>query len=321
MKNLRNLLLSLTLGLFLLPATTLQAQEVPANPGASPAALPEESPSSTSISGEDQEEIEWMLDGLFLTAETIGMDESDLFSALAHGLSMADVARAHGLNPIEILDIALSFEESDILAELLDDEINRDDAEEWREAAAEDSAWLIYSKDPFGLEDIAWVLDGASDACDLSMMELAERMAEGISIKTIAKELEVELEVVTEYSLEYLDETIDIMLLLEEIEEDEADEWFAWSEEILQDLLNDEDLFETLAEEIWADDMVEILAELMEIDSEELWNLLDEGEDLQNLLDSHEVKVSDEDLKEEIAEFLNWWNDDEFFEEGDHEDF
>lgn len=321
MKNLLNLLLSLLLGLILLPSTSVWAQETSASTGAAPATLAPENNASESHDGEEEDEIEWMLDGLFLAAETIGMDEGDLFSALAHGLSMADVARAHGLNPIEILDIALSFEESGILAELLDEEINLDDAKDWRDEAAESSAWLIYSEDPFGLEDIAWMLDGAADACDLSMMELAEWMSDGMSVEGIAKEMEVELKEVADYSMEYLQETIEVLLLLEEIDNEEADEWLGWSEEILEGLLTDKNLFETLAEEDWANEMVDILADLMDLDGEELWDMLDEGEDLQDLLDSHEVKVGDEGLAEEIEDFLSWWNEDDFDEEDGHEDF
>ncbi|MDA1114456.1 MAG: hypothetical protein O3A95_09185 [Planctomycetota bacterium] len=320
MKNPLNLLLSLLLGLTLLPATALQAQETSGPTSTAPPTLAPQITASELNDGEDEDEIEWMLDGLFLTADTIGMEEADLFSALAHGLSMADVARAHGLNPIEILDIALSFEESDILAELLEEEINLEDAEDWRDEAAESSAWLIYSEDPFGLEDIVWVLDGAADACDLSMMELAEWMSDGSSIEDIAKEMEVKLDDVTAYSMEYLEESIEVLLLLEEIDQEEADEWLEWSEEILEELLTDENLFETLAEETWADEIVETLAELMALDSEELWDMLAEGEDLQDLLDSHKVKIEDEDLAEEIKNFLSWWNDD-IHGWNTHEDF
>ena len=72
---------------------------------------------------------------------------------------------------------------------------------------------------------------------------------------------------------------------------------------------------------LWADEMVEILADLMDLDEEELWDMLDEGEDLQDLLDTHKVEVDDEDLKDEIHEFLEWWNEDDFDEEDDRENF
>ncbi|PCJ52765.1 MAG: hypothetical protein COA70_11305 [Planctomycetota bacterium] len=285
--------------------------------------MEQETATPENADGEDEDEIDWLLDGLSLTADVLGMEEDDLFSALAHGLSMADVARAHGVDPIEILDLALSFEESDILAELLDEEIDLSVAEDWRDQAAEASAWLIYEEDPFGLEEIVWVLDGAADACDLSMLELADWMADGASIADIAQEMEVDLKEIAEFSIDYLEETIDVLLLLEEMDEEEANEWLGWSEEILEELLTDENLFETLAEEDWADEMVKILADLMNLEELELWDLLEEGEDLQDLLDTHKIQVGDEELEDEIQEFLEWWNDDAFEEEegADREDF
>ena len=321
MKNPFNLLFSLVLGLSLLASCTLQAQEPSTTTTSSPTGLAPTIPSVEGWDGDEDEEIEWMIDGLFLTAETIGIHEDELFSALAHGLSMADVAIAHGVAPIEILDIALSFEESFILDELIEKEISLEEAEEWREEAAFDSAWLLNEEDPFGLEDIAWVLDGAAYACDLSMLELCAWMCDGVSIEDIAKELEVDLEDVTEFSLESLDETIEVLLLLEEIDEDEAEEWFDWSEEMLEELLADEALFENLADEIWADEMVALLAEIMELGEDDLWDLIEDGEDLQGLLDSHQVKIEDAELQAEVNEFLQWWNEDDFEDDAGNEDF
>jgi len=323
MKNPLNPLWSLALGLFFLQATSLGAQQAAPQPDAAPARLAQEVPNSNPGTTEEDEELEWMLDNLFLASQTIGMDEADLFSALAHGLSMAEVARAHGLNPVEILDIALSFEESDILDELLQEEIDLGDAGDWRDEAAEDSAWLIYQEDPFGLEEIVWVLDGAAEACDLDMLELADWLSEGVSMEQIASEMEVELDELSDYALDYLEETIDVLLLLEEIDEDEADAWLGWSEEILDEILADEALFETLADEAWAEEMVEILAGLMGMEADALWDLLDEEVDLQALLESHEIEIKDEKLADEIDDFLDWWNDDDFEEEenANREDF
>lgn len=321
MKNPFNPLLSLLLGLPLLSTSPLQAQQSSAPVDSSPASLATTTPIPGNWGGEEDEEMEWLLDSLFLTAETIGMEEDDLFSALAHGLSMADVALAHGVNPLDILDIALSLEESEILEELIEEEIDLSNAEEWRDSLTADSAWLLYENDPFGLEDIAWVLDGTADACDLSMMELAGWIYDGVSIEDIAMEMEVELDEVIEFSVEYLEDSIEISLLLEEVNDEEAEEWLNWSKESLEDILTDEDLFETLAYEIWTDEMVAILADLMQLEEEELWNRIEEGEELQGLFESHKVEIDDEELEAEIHDFLSWWDEDDFEDGDDHADF
>ena len=48
------------------------------------------------LSAQEGEEQEWMLEGVFLAADAIGIEAGQLFSALAHGVSIAEVARAHG---------------------------------------------------------------------------------------------------------------------------------------------------------------------------------------------------------------------------------
>jgi len=321
MKNPLYLLFCLFLGLSLYPATALQAQESKNRPEASLTHLPPQTEASTETKGEEEEELEWMVDGLFLSAETIGIEADELFAALAHGLSMADVAKAHGVNPIDLLDLAVGFEERDILDELLQQEIDLHDAELWREEATTANAWLLFEEDPFGVEDIVWLLDGAAEACDLSMMELAEWLHEGASVAKIAEELDVDLEEVADLALDFLEQSLDVMLVLEELDQAEANDWLGWSEESMQDRLHDTKLFETVAQEVWADEMVATLADMMDLGEEELWQLLEEDEDLQDLLTTHEVLIENEKMAVEIQEFIKWWNEDDFEENQDREDF
>ncbi|MFK5955475.1 MAG: hypothetical protein QM477_03415 [Planctomycetota bacterium] len=318
MKNPLYPLLSLVLGLFLLSATHAMAQEASATPQA---ALTSNSTTDhkPQLHAEEDEELMWMMDGLSLASDAIGITEEELFDALAHGLSMADVARAHGLDPIDLLDIAVSFEESEILEELLDEEINRQDAEEWREEAATDNAWLYYTEDPFGLEDIVWILDGASEVMDLDILELTEWMYDGVSLETIAKEMEVDLGEISDSALDYLDDTIEVMLMLEDIEEDEAKEWSDWSEESLDEMLAQSDLLDVVAEDLWADEMAETVADLLDLDTEELWEKIDAGGDIMLMLRVEGIKIEDPELEERIVEFNDWLKEDNLEDDAESE--
>lgn len=318
--NRNALLLLLSLLGLLLATPRLSAQETgPTQPDqADPAVLLEE---------EMDDEIDWMIDQLFLAAEQLEADEATLFSALAHGLSIADVALAEGALPLELLDTAVALEESEILAMLLEGEIDKEEAAEWREYALEDATWMLFEEDPFGLNDIVFLLDGASWAMDLELIELVEWMSEGVSLHAIALEMETDPQEVAEFAIEALSDEIDTYLLLGEIDEEEAKEWFAWSEEMLPELIEDADLLEALAEEAWVDEVVAMVAELVEAEEDAVWDRIMEGEALADILKQAEVDLAEvaeemgleaEELHEEIAEVEAWLSEDEFaFEDDD----
>ncbi|MGB0952614.1 MAG: hypothetical protein ACPG31_05280 [Planctomycetota bacterium] len=279
---------------------------------------------------EEEDEIDWMLDQLFLASEQLYADEAMLFSALAHGLSIADVATAEGARPLDLLDAAVALEESEILDLLLEGEITKDEAAEWREMAWDDATWMLFEEDPFGLNDIVFLLDGASWALDLEILELVGWMSEGHSISAIALELETDPIDVAELAMEALADEIDTLLLLGELEEEDAKEWMAWSEEMLPELLEDGGLLEALAEEAWIEEVVAMVAEWVETEEDGLWEQIMDGATLTDIVAAAEVDltavaedwdVEAEDLHAEIAEVDAWMNEDAFeFEDDDAAD-
>lgn len=281
---------------------------------------------STFVMEEDEDdEIDWMIEQLYFASGHLAMDEAAMFSALAHGLSIADLATAAGAIPLDLLDAAVALEESEILDLLLEGEITKEEAAEWRDYAFEDTAWMLFEEDPFGLNDIVFLLDGASWALDLEIMELVEWMSEGTSISAIALQMETDPMDVEAYALEALSIEIDTLLLLGELEQEDAEEWMAWSEEMLPELLEDDALLEVLAEEAWADEIVSLVAELVETEEDALWDQIMEGATLTDLVAAAEVDLAAiaeewdlevEELRAEIAEVDAWL----FEEEMEYED-
>lgn len=275
---------------------------------------------------EDEQEIEMMLEVLDLVAYEIGIEEDLLFDALAHGLSCAQVAIAHQSRPADLIASLASYEESLILDLLLEEEISRADAIEWREENWVDTTWFLHEEDPFGLGDYTWLLDASCDYFDMEILELLEWLYEGESLAGVAEYMEIELDEISVYAEELLDEELEILVILEEVEEDEADEWFDWMSEGLSEMLHDEDLLMNLAEELWFEESMSLLAELLDMDEDELWEALEDGEDLEQIIDDSEIELSElleefgaEDL-EGLFDYLYGEEEGDFDEEFSDED-
>lgn len=279
---------------------------------------------SESYVQEEDEELEWMLEQLFLASEQLYVDEATLFSALAHGLSIADVALAEDALPLDLLDTAVSLEESEILDLLLEGEISKEEAAEWREFALEEATWMLFEEDPFGLHDIVFLLDGASWALDLEMIELVAWMSDGVSLHAIALEMETDPQDLAELAMEALADEIDTLLLLDELDEEEAEEWMAWTEEMLPELLKDAALLASLAEEAWAEEVIAMVAEAMDVEEDQIWEQVMEGASLTDIVAAAEIDwtalaedwdVEVEDLHAEIADLDVWLSEDSYDEE------
>lgn len=269
---------------------------------------------------EGDEELDWMLDHLHLASEQLETDPETLFSALAHGLSIAEVAIAEDARPADLLEHALTYEDSLILDLLLEGEIDREEAIAWREETAVDMAWLLHEEDPFGLQEIVHLLDAASFTLDLGLHEVVEWMAEGYSLNQIALEMETDPMELADLATELLEEELSMLILLEQIEEEDAEDWRAWSAEMLPEMLEDEDLLETLAEEMWMEEIVEIFAEVLETDADDLWMRMEDGNDLSGILDdsdfdaesmAEEFGMEAAEMLEMAAEFDAWINEDD----------
>lgn len=268
-----------------LPGSGLQAQEPAAPTAHHPSQAAPEAPSLAVL---DEEHV-WMHEGLLLAADGIGIEPGELFAALMHDLSIAEVARAHGVLPLDLYAVAVSMEESAILEEVIDEEIAPEDAAEWRDSAAEDVAWMLYEKDPFGLADIAWVLDGASEAFDLDMLALVGRLEDGVSLFDLALEFEIAPSAVSEAAQAFLEMEIETQLLLDEIDPEEADEWKTWNLEWLPDLIHDDTLFETLDQEAWMEEIVALMAGMLAIDPVDVWGHLEDGTSIHDMFEAYEV--------------------------------
>jgi hypothetical protein len=268
---------------------------------------------------EDFDEIEMMFEAVEFAAYEIGIETEDMFAALAHGLSCAQVAIAHQGDPADLIEAMASFEESEILDLLIDEEIDLDEAAEWRDDAWSEITWFVNEPDPFDLEDVIWLFDGAGEALDMELLEMLEWMSEDTSIATLAEFMEVELGEVEELALDRLESNLEQLVILEEIDEQEAEGWMAWIEEELESMLHDEQLLETLAEDAWFEGIMMELADLLDLDEEELWQALEEGEDLEMLIEDSGIgleELIDEIGAEELDELFGW-----LYEDGEDEGF
>lgn len=272
-------------------------------------------PAATAQSEDEScEELELMFEAMEYVAIEIGVDSEELFSGLAHGLSCAQVAIAHQSRPGDLIESLACFEESYILDMLLEKEISREEAVAWREENWIDITWLLHEEDPFGLADVMWLLDATCEETELELLELIDWMEEGDSIADIAEFMEVDLEDVREVALELLEMELDQLVVLEEIDDQEAVEWQTWLEEDLNAMFHDEDLLETLAEELWLEESIMEMAELLQLDEEELWTAVEEGESLQQLIEDADIEIAElleEFGAEELEELLHYLDEDE----------
>jgi hypothetical protein len=267
---------------------------------------------------EEAEELDIMFETMEVAAEVIGLDSEELFSALAHGLSLAQVATAHQSRPGDLIEALASYEESYILDMLLEEEVSRQEALEWREENWLDTTWFIHEEDPFGLADIMWLLDATGYETELETLELVTWLEEGESIASIAEAMETELEDVRDHALELLEMELDQLVILEELEEEEAEEWMTWVEEELGDMLQDDNLLENLAAEIWFEESIAEMAELLGLDEEELWDALEGGESLEQLIEDADIELAtllEEFGAEELEELLDMLQEEDEFEE------
>ncbi len=269
--------------------------------------------------GQEMDEVSWMLDQMFLSAEQMDMDPGQMFSALGHGLSIADIATAQGLLPLDLYNSVLALEEHEILDALLAGAIDKDEAKQWREENQDDVQWMIFSPDPFALEDVVWLLDGACDALDIDMLSLADYLDQGESLHDLALSWEVDPKDLEDAAIEYLEITIDTAAITEGLDSTEADEWQSWSLEWLPELLQDRNLFQTLAEDGYFEDLVADLADALGQEEDSLWDLLDQGASVDDLLEAHGLTLEElaaawdttaEEVDQALQDLGNWLQED-----------
>ncbi|MCP4094150.1 MAG: hypothetical protein GY747_11940 [Planctomycetes bacterium] len=277
---------------------------------------------------EGDEYVEMMLEILEVVAFEIGIEEELLFDALAHGLSCAQVAIAHQSRPSDLIASLATYEESLILDMLLGEEISREEAMKWRDENWIDTTLFLHEEDPFGLGDLTWLLDASCDYFDMEMLELLAWMDEGSSIANVAEYMEVDLEEVSIFAEELLEAELEILVILGEVEEDDANEWFEWLSEDMSEMLHDDALLEHLAEEIWFEESMSFLAELLEMEEDELWQALEE-ENLEQIIEDAKIDLSDlleEFGAEELEELFGYlyYDEEEDFDDDfsdENEDF
>jgi transposase-like protein len=186
--------------------------------------------------GGDDEWDEWGEgpDWFAIAAETIGVDETTLWEALANGQSIADVATEQGIDPQTVID-AIIAAQSDWLNQLVIDAIiTQDEADEWLAKLPEEVAAFVeegfgdWDDDDGGDWDdgLNWFVI-AAETIGVDETTLWEALENGQTIADVATEEGIDPQTVMNAIIAAESEWINQQLADGEITPEEADEWLA----------------------------------------------------------------------------------------------
>jgi uncharacterized protein YidB (DUF937 family) len=231
------------------------------------------------------EDVEWIA----VAALILEMDPDELWAALLEeGQTLAEIAKARGVDPQTIIDAILAAETGWIDEMVANGELTSEEAEVWKAKLEKairsfvEEGFPEFEDDDVPFEDIEWIAVAAS-TLEMDPDELwAALMEEGQTLAKIAKARGVDPQTIIDAILKAETSWIDEMVANGELTSEEAEVWKARLEKAIRSFVEkgfpeceDDDLsFEDV-------EWVAVAASTLGMDPDELWAaLLEEDQTL-----------------------------------------
>jgi uncharacterized protein YidB (DUF937 family) len=231
------------------------------------------------------EDVEWIA----VAALTLGMDPDELWAALLEeGQTLAEIAKARGVDPQTIID-AIFAAETDVIDEMVaNGELTDEEAvklkTELKEAIRSfvEEGFPEFEDDDFTFEDVEWIAVAAL-ILEMEPDELwAALLEEGQTLAEIAKARGVDPQTIIDAILAAETGWIDEMVANGELTSEEAEVWKAKLEKAIRSFV-EEGFPEFEDDDVPFEDIewIAVAASTLEMDPDELWAaLMEEGQTL-----------------------------------------
>ena len=232
------------------------------------------------------------VDWFSVAAQTIGIEVDALFDEWDQGKSLADVAKAHNVEPQQVTDAIVAAEKEQIAQLAANDELSRDEAAEWLAELENEAAFFVKVE---GCVD--W-FDVAAKTIGVEVDALFAAMDKDQSIADVAKANNVEAQKVVAAIVAAEKTWLNEQVANGALSQDEADEW----------LLADNDLAEEVSlfveqaggEEFFGDEGVEftddvdwfdVAAKTIGVEVDALFNEMGADKSIANVAQAHNVEA------------------------------
>lgn len=231
--------------------------------------------------GDFSEGVDW----LSVAAKTIGVDDETLFNEWDESKSLADVAKAHNVDPQKVIDAVVAAEKEQVVQLLADDVISQDEADEWLAELENEAVFFV--------KVTGWVdwVDVAAKTIGVKVEALFQ--AEGKSVADVAAAHNVEAQTVIDAIVAAEENWLKTQVANGAFSQSAADEWWP------ADTMAEEARFfveqtgygeEFDAEFMDSVDWLDVAAKTIGVDNVEvLFNEWDAGKSLAEVAQAHNV--------------------------------